>query len=371
MGRVRCKDYRGLKSLNSEQQQQLHAARKTTHAYLQQSAAVPEGTTASVNIPTATFSNGRTIPLIGLGTWKSSPGQAHAAVSAAVRCGYRHIDCASIYGNEHEIGAALAELFAEGTVQREELFITTKLWNSDHNNVEAACRRSLAALHLTYLDLYLTHWPVVTGCTGPTLVPSTAETWSAMEGLVRQGLVRSIGLSNFSRVKLQQLMDSPTLTIKPAVLQVEAHPYWPNTALIDWAQQQGIHVTAYSPLGSPDSAQMLGRDPAKSGSSSSKGVAAAAAAEGLTGQQPQLMQHPLVLDMAKRHRKSTAQVLIRWSIQKGTSVIPKSANPERIKANLDVFSWSLSDADMTALARLAEVASQRMVDGSFWLSPEV
>ncbi|WIA08297.1 hypothetical protein OEZ85_007740 [Tetradesmus obliquus] len=317
-------------------------------------------------MPTARLNSGYDIPLVGLGTWKSSPGQVRAAVLAAVRCGYRHIDCAAAYNNEHEIGAALEELLAEGVVTRDQLFITTKLWNSDHGNVEAALRRSLAALRLTYLDLYLIHWPV-TGCSGPVLTPSTGETWAAMEGCVEAGLTRSIGVSNFSRAKLQQLLDSPQLKIRTAVLQIEAHPYWPNSALLSWAAAQGLHVTAYSPLGSPDSERLLNRPKhtaaaadAPAGSSS-----AAAAVEA-----PQLMQHPMVQEMARRHGKSGAQVLIRWALQRSTSVLPKSANPERIKANLDVLSWSLADADMAALSRLAEVAPQRMVDGSFWLSEQ-
>eukprot|EP00879_Flechtneria_rotunda_P020657 GHRR01021736.1.p1 GENE.GHRR01021736.1~~GHRR01021736.1.p1 ORF type:complete len:188 (+),score=49.15 GHRR01021736.1:308-871(+) len=164
-----------------------------------------------------------------------------------------------------------------------------------------------------------------------------------MEGLVRQGLVRSIGLSNFSRVKLQQLMDSPTLTIKPAVLQVEAHPYWPNTILIDWAQQQGIHVTAYSPLGSPDSASIMRR-----GKESRR-----------------LMEDAQVLAVAGKYNKSPAQVLIRWALERGTSCLPKSANEGRIAANFQVLDWQLDPADTTTLSNLKH--RERMVTGIMWL----
>lgn len=233
---------------------------------------------------------------------------------AAVRAGYRHIDCASIYQNEHEVGQALAEVLSEGVVSRQQLFITSKLWNTDHapDRVAAACRKTLADLRLSYLDLYLIHWPV-TPTPGPELVPDIGTTWVAMEALVREGLVRSIGVSNFSATKLQRLLLCPARVVAPAVNQVEVHPYFRNDALIAWCRGHGIHVTAYSPLGSPDSGAIFKRKFS-----------------------PSLMQDPVVVDVASKMEKSPAQVLVRWALQHGTSVLPKSSNPQRIKANLQV-----------------------------------
>ena len=150
--------------------------------------------------PRITLNDGRTMPQVGLGTWKSEPGAVKAAVKAAVKCGYRHIDCAAIYKNEHEVGEALAELFSEGIVRREDLWITSKLWNDFHaaDAVAGACEKTLRDLQLDFLDLYLIHWPVATNSTGPTLDPTIEETWTAMEALCASGKARSIGVSNFS-----------------------------------------------------------------------------------------------------------------------------------------------------------------------------
>ena len=149
--------------------------------------------TANVCGPMITLNDGRQMPQVGLGTWKSKPGEVKAAVKAAVKHGYRHIDCAAIYKNEHEVGDALAELFAEGVVTREELWITSKLWNDFHapGDVASACDKTLEALRITHLDLYLIHWPVVSNCTGDTLTPSIADTWTAMEALVAAGKCKS------------------------------------------------------------------------------------------------------------------------------------------------------------------------------------
>ena len=147
----------------------------------------------AVGGPRVKLNDGRSMPLVGLGTWKSKPGEVKAAVKAAVAAGYRHIDCAWIYKNEGEVGAALTELFEEGTVTREDLWITSKLWNDFHapGDVASACDKTLEALRITHLDLYLIHWPVVSNCTGDTLTPSIADTWTAMEALVAAGKCKS------------------------------------------------------------------------------------------------------------------------------------------------------------------------------------
>ncbi|KAL4854860.1 NADPH-dependent aldo-keto reductase [Chlorella vulgaris] len=211
-------------------------------------------------VPTAqVFPAAVRLPLVGLGTWtQRKPGEVREAVETALRLGYRHIDCAADYQNEGEVGQAIAAVLGDGTVRREEIWVTSKLQNSDHEpqRVEEACRDSLEQLGLEWLDLYLMHWPV-TGNHGPELKPSLEETWSAMEALVHKGLARAIGVSNFSILKLETLLKKAT--IRPAVNQVEAHPYFRNTELIDWCRERGIHVTAYSPLGSPHTADFFKR----------------------------------------------------------------------------------------------------------------
>ena len=184
-----------------------------------------------------------------------------SSVSEALKAGYRHVDCAAYYANEGEVGDALQSALAGGVCTRGDLFVCSKLWNADHgrSKVEAACRKSLAALKLDYLDLYLVHWPI-SGNAGPAVSPTLADTWAGLEDLVSKGLVRSIGLSNFSSAKVAHLLQAAR--IAPAVLQCECHPFFRQSALREWCRGEGIHFTAYSPLGSPDSAAILHRSAA-------------------------------------------------------------------------------------------------------------
>jgi alcohol dehydrogenase (NADP+) len=204
------------------------------------------------------------MPAIGLGTWKAAPGEVGAAVRSALQLGYRHIDCAAIYGNEAEIGAALHAALQQGGLAREQLWITSKLWNDCHEpgQVRPALERTLADLQLSWLDLYLIHWPVAHR--PGVLMPSAAadqiplerlplhHTWAAMEELVDAGLVRRIGVSNWSAAKLAALL--PHCRIRPAVNQVERHPWLQQGELLSFCRGQGITLTAYSPLGSPERA---------------------------------------------------------------------------------------------------------------------
>jgi alcohol dehydrogenase (NADP+) len=261
------------------------------------------------------------MPMLGLGTWKSDPGDVYKAVKEAIRVGYRHIDCAFIYGNEAEIGQALSEAFAEGLVTREQLWVTSKLWNDCHApaDVQPALAQTLADLKLDYLDLYLIHWPVsIKKGEG---FPLSAEklisledlpildTWQALETCVDQGLCRHIGVSNFSAAKLQALMTDAR--IKPEMNQVELHPYLQQPNLVTFCQSQNIHLTGYSPLGSPDRPAGLKAE-----------------------DEPILLEDPAIVAIADRHGASPAQVLISWAIHRGTAVIPKSVTPARIAQNL-------------------------------------
>ncbi|MCP5054044.1 MAG: aldo/keto reductase [bacterium] len=300
---------------------------------------------------TLQFNNGDQMPILGLGTWKSEPGDVFNAVKEALRLGYRHIDCAFIYANETEIGQALQDSFKEGVVSRDQVWITSKLWNDCHapDDVLPAVEKTLSDLKLDYLDLYLIHWPVALKKgvffprSGEDLISLDAmpvsRTWEAMEALVGKGLCRHIGVSNFSTAKLQTLIDGARL--KPEMNQIELHPYLAQPEMIDFCSGNGVHLTAYSPLGSPDRPAGL----------KAKG-------------EPSLLKDPVIATIAERHGVTPAQVLISWAIHRDTAIIPKSVNPARMKQNLDAAGVSLTQDDMRTIAGLDR--NFRYINGEFW-----
>ncbi|MBE7382771.1 MAG: aldo/keto reductase [Leptolyngbya sp. SIO1E4] len=305
---------------------------------------------------TFTLNDGNVIPAFGLGTWKSHEGDAYQAVKEALRIGYHHIDGAWIYGNEAEVGRGICESIAAGVIAREDVFVTSKLWNSFHapEAVEAGCRETLTAFGLDYLDLYLMHWPVA--FRPGTVMPQDpegfwplpemplAKTFEAMVKLRDQGLVKSVGVSNFSISKLERLIAACGVT--PAVNQVELHPYHPQTELLAYCRKQGIHLTAYSPLGSRDRPDSM------------KAV-----------DEPPLLDNETVKSIAAEEGLTPGQLLIAWAIDRGTSVIPKSTHPDRIAQNLAAASHTLSAKARSAIDAID--IHFRYVNPQSWFIPGV
>ncbi len=299
------------------------------------------------------FHNGDKMPVLGLGTWKSAPGEVYKAVREAISLGYRHFDCAFIYGNEGEIGTAFSDAFKSGEVTREELWVTSKLWNNRHRHeqVVPALENTLNSLQLSYLDLYLIHWPVCLQVKsdfppkGTDFIPLSeiplATTWQGMEEAVKKRLTRHIGVANFNITNLKTISDGAA--IKPEVNQVEMHPYLQQQALLDYCRQNGIHITAYSPLGSPDRPSRL-----KDG-----------------GEDMPILEDCVVNDIARLHGCSPAQILLSWAIMRGTSVIPKSVNPVRLRQNIEAAELELTSEDMKRLAALDK--GHRYINGNLWL----
>lgn len=270
----------------------------------------------------------------------SPPGAVQEAVEVALDAGYRHVDCAYFYQNETEIGAAFQKKLGEGRLKRDELYVVSKLWNSFHapQDVKPAFLKSLTMLNLDYLDLYLMHSPMGFPNISGELMPQKdglllqsdvdyVDTWRAMEKLVDEGLVKSVGVSNFNISQLERLLS--VCRIKPAANQVELHPYLTQPELVEYCKSKGIVLIAYSPFGCPAL-------PCPSGENSPV----------------PLLENPTVNEIAQKHGKTSAQVLIRFHIQRGIATIPKSITPARIVENAEVYDFHLTHKEIQTLEGL-------------------
>lgn len=302
--------------------------------------------TSALTIPVV---NSKPMPAVGLGYWKVEKPAAAALTVEAVKAGYRLLDCASDYGNEANVGEGIAEVAKQRLCSREELWVTSKLWNSYHRpeHVKPAVQRSLRDLQLDYLDLYLIHFPIATqyipfetrypagwfadpNAAQPKMVPDSVpirETWQAMEELVGAGLVKSIGISNFCVSLARDLLTQ--CKIRPSVLQIESHPYLVQPKLLRFCSENSIAVTAFSPLGAPSYIPI-----------------------GMATESDSVLANPVVTAIAAAHGRTPAQVVLRWGVQRGTAVIPKTGRIERLRENLDIAGFSLSQTEMSSISAL-------------------
>jgi len=288
-------------------------------------------------------------PPVGLGLWKIAPDRTAGIVAEAIAVGYRHLDSACDYGNEVEAGEGIRRAIAAGHCRRDDLWVTSKLWNTYHepSRVRAACERSLADLGLDHLDLYLVHFPIALefvpfeeryppgwvrdpGAASPKMRPipvPLADTWGALERLVEAGLVRRIGLSNCPVALIREV--AARARIQPAMLQVEMHPFLAQEKLLRFCRESGIAVTAYSPFGAGSYVPL-----------------------GMATKEDSVLGHAVVREIAAATGRTPAQVVLRWGLQRGTAVIPKTSRPERLAENLAAVDFTLEEPQMRAITAL-------------------
>ena len=256
------------------------------------------------------LNDGNKMPLLGFGTWEIAKNAAYGAVKTAIEVGYRHIDTAWIYGNEKEVGQAINDLIKNGTIKREDIFLVTKVWNTFHKKEDAikGVNESLTHLGLKYVDLILVHWPDTKG---------NLDVWAGLEQVKTMGWAKSIGVSNFNQQQIENIIKHSKVV--PVNNQIPSSPFKNQQKLIEFCQSHNVTVTAYSPLGHGDK---------------------------------RLLEHAVVKSIAQKHKKTAAQVLIRYHIERNVIVIPKSTKKERIQENFNVFDFSLTQDDMKQLNSL-------------------
>lgn len=288
------------------------------------------------------FSNNLDCPIVGLGTYRSQEDDCYRAVQTAIDVGYRHIDTALYYQNEKEIGRAVSKKIQEGVIERKDIFITSKLWNTFHKPdlVEPALQQTLKNLQTDYVDLYLIHWPTAFK-DGWDLSPKDEsgkiifsdadfiDTWKAMESLVEKGMAKSIGVSNFNKSQILKILECAR--IQPVNNQIEVHPYLNQQKLFQFCKLKNISVTAYRPLGGPP------EDPKSP------------------------IHDKKIEELAQKYNKSPGQIMIKFLVQRGIITIPKSSNPERIKSNFEVFDFELRNEDMDILMSLDKGTAGRSI----------
>ncbi|XVE56398.1 hypothetical protein DITRI_Ditri04bG0005700 [Diplodiscus trichospermus] len=288
---------------------------------------------------------GITIPMVGMGTYSSNNDKetTEQAIHTALQMGYRHFDTAKLYGSEPAVGNALRMAIEDQIIQRNDVFVTSKLWSADHHDPVSALKQTLRKLGMEYVDMYLVHWPVKLkhGASNP--VPKEEEfeeldmetTWRGMEKCLDMGLCRCIGVSNFSSKKIENLLDFAS--VPPAVNQAEMHPMWRQRKLREICGNHNIHVSAYSPLGGPGNSW------------------------GSTA----VVDNPLIKSIALKHQATPAQVALQWGLSRGASVIVKSFNPDRLKENISSLNLKLYDEDLLEIDKLEE---RKILRGEFFVN---
>ncbi|WPK24468.1 hypothetical protein PUMCH_001742 [Australozyma saopauloensis] len=282
----------------------------------------------TVDTNTVTLNNKTTIPAVALGTWQASTGEAKEAVKVALQNHYRHIDTAALYKNEAEVGEGIIE----SGIPREEIYLTTKLAVTDFFNVQEAFEESLKKLKVDYVDLYLMHWPYAVNQETQERIPCDfVDVYKEMQKLLKTGKVKSIGVSNFTKKKMERLLADPEVTVKPVVNQIELHPLLPQDEFIAWLKENDIQVEAYCPLGSS---------------------------------QANLIDNETIKTVAEKYHADPGQILVSWAVQRGTIVLPKSVTEHRIISNLKTV--VLSDEDFETINNLHKKEGIKRVVNPKW-----